>query len=210
MMPPERIAASELLKKENVSQRHRFAERLAAGDVFVYPTETIYGIGGRCDVPDVYTRIITIKQRAPDNPMILLGASVEIFESLQLHWTPAAKKCAAAFWPGLLTLVLQSPDVPEGVAIRVSDHPVISTLGEYCSAPVFSSSANISGESYDPDPDHIWETVGRQCDFMIDAGFLPPSSPSTVVRFDNDETFFVLREGCVSTAAIKQAVGNFV
>lgn len=208
MMSPERITVPEVFDTNDSLKIRKLADRILAGEVFVYPTETIYGIGGRYDDRTVYHRIISIKKRAPDNPMILLGASIEAFRSLNLQWTITAKKCAAAFWPGLLTMVLPSSSVPEGVAVRVSDHSVIATLGEYCSVPLFSTSANISGEPYDPDPDQIWESVGRQSDFMIDAGFLPSSQPSTVVRFSEDGSFSVLREGCISTDAVKLVAGD--
>lgn len=206
-MPPERISASALLDN-NSPVRTAVAERIRSGQVFVYPTETIYGIGGRGDDPRVETKIIRVKKRAPDNPMILLAASVASFDGCDLWWTAAAKRCAAAFWPGLLTMVLPAENVPQGVAVRVSDHPVVKTLCESCPVPLFSTSANISGEEYDPDPQAIYTSVGTRCDFMIDAGMLPPSLPSTVARFSEDGSVEVLREGCISIEAIRTAIGK--
>lgn len=208
-MPPERINAFTLIEK-NSPVRTAVSERIRSGQVFVYPTETIYGIGGRADDPQVEEKIIRVKERAPDNPMILLAASVASFDGCGLWWTDAAKRCADAFWPGLLTMVLPAENVSQGVAVRVSDHPVVMALCEACLAPLFSTSANISGEIYNPDPQVIYTSVGTRCDFMIDAGILPPSPPSTIARFSEDGTVTILREGCISANAINSVIGKSI
>jgi L-threonylcarbamoyladenylate synthase len=206
-MQPERISASALLDI-NSSVRIAIGERIHSGQVFVYPTETIYGIGGRADNPLVEEKIIRVKKRAADNPMILLATSLTSFDGFSLQWTEAAKRCADAFWPGMLTMVLPAENVPQGVAVRVSDHPVVKALCESCRVPLFSTSANISGEEYDPDPQTIYTAVGSRCDFMIDAGMLPPSPPSTIARFSEAGSVTILREGCISAEAIQTVIGE--
>ncbi len=202
MMPPERIALQPLLTPAGSCRLAEIAARIEAGAVFIYPTETIYGIGGRYDRTDVYERILSVKERAADHPMILLGAKGNCFSTVDIVFPPSARHCAEVFWPGLLTMVLPSPSVPGGIAVRVSNHPFIVALAGIFIEPLFSTSANISGETYQHDPDIIYEKLGSRVDFMIDAGFLPPSLPSTIVRVSIDNEVTVVREGCIPAATI--------
>jgi tRNA A37 threonylcarbamoyladenosine synthetase subunit TsaC/SUA5/YrdC len=100
--------------------------------------------------------------------------------------------------------VLPSDKSPEGTAIRVSDHPFISAIFSLIKTPLISTSANLSGQSYDPDPEHIFEIFRDKVDFMIDAGFLPPSPPSTVIKAGRNNEISPVREGAVRKSVIDQ------
>ena len=205
-MPAERIPLGDLLDPGHHRTLEKLTERISRGAVFIYPTETIYGIGGRCDNAEVYRRIIAVKERPPDQPMILVAAHRSSLTFLDISLPPAARQLAAAWWPGPLTIVLPSASRPEGIAVRVSDHPFLCVLAHSFTVPLFSTSANVSGTPYRPDPDTIFAEMKDQVDFMVDAGVLPVSEPSTVVRVGEDNTVTVLREGVVSTAAIRSTV----
>jgi L-threonylcarbamoyladenylate synthase len=204
MTKADRISLQSLLDLPH--QREKISECAAAirkGAVFVYPTETIYGIGGIYQGPGVFEKILLAKKRALDNPMILLAPDLKFFSTLNLEFPVAASRLATRFWPdGLLTLVLPCPEEPRGIGIRVSRHPLLQTLFRYIDKPLYSTSANVSGEPYVNDPDHIFSLFCEHADFMIDAGMLPPSLPSTVVRVEEAGTVTVLREGAVSSQRI--------
>lgn len=204
-MPPERIALTALLGTQGATLRNELANRIANGAVFIYPTETIYGIGGRADSEAVAVRIYAIKQRSVANQMILLAATREHFNQLQLHFPAAAEKLATKFWPGKVTLVLPQQNSSKGIAIRVSNHPFIVALASSFPHPLFSTSANISAKPYIPDPDALFHTLGSKVDFMIDAGHLPQVLPSTIVKISPGNAVTVLREGLVSATAIFSA-----
>jgi len=201
-MQPERIYLEELLKPGAAAKLQDVAKRIEQRAICIYPTETIYGIGGRFDSESVFQKILAAKGRAPDQPMILIGASLENFAMLDLTIPDAAKRCADRFWPGLLTMVLPSAHRPEGIGIRVSDHPFITALSKLFSCPLFSTSANKSGVPYNPDPEVVFAEVGADVDFMIDAGVLPPSLPSTVIKVTDTNDVTILREGCISSEQI--------
>ncbi len=203
MIPTERVDCEQLL-----IDPVRFADvarRVLEGAVCVYPTETIYGIGGRCDREDVRERILRIKGRAADNPLILLASSPSHFQRLGLRFSAAAKTLAGRFWPGPLTLVVQERS-GSTVAVRQTDNPFVMALGGVLDVPLFSTSANRSGEAYDGDPQRIWELFSGRVEFMIDSGVLAPSAPSTVVADTADGTVRIVREGAVSAAAIREAL----
>ena len=181
-------------------------EKINRGAVFVYPTETIYGIGGRGDLLIVKERVLGCKKRPPENPMILIAADRALFDTLDITFPETAEILARTFWPGLLTLVVPSRTDPGGVAIRVSSHPFIAAISQYCRLPLISTSANISGQPYIPEPDRIFEQFQGKIDFMIDAGVLPNSEPSSVVKVSADNAVTVIRDGAVSQKAIFKAL----
>jgi L-threonylcarbamoyladenylate synthase len=205
-MAAQRILLADLLRSTDLLAD--VARRLDAGEVCVYPTETIYGIGGRADSDAVRLRIIAAKKRPPENPMILIAASLSSLETLDLVFPDAARRLAAEFWPGNLTLVLPSRKQAQPIGVRVSDHPFIAALGAHLNVPVFSSSANYSGEPYVGAPDTLYKLFRDSVDFMVDAGELPKSLPSTVVNVSADSVVTVLREGAIPTEHVRRAVSE--
>ena len=205
----ERIYLNLLLK--NSQSSHAFAKlvkRIEAGEVFVYPTETIYGIGGRADRETVRKRINKAKTRKHENQMILLAGNKKVFDCLGVTFPQAGQFLAKQFWPGPLTLILPCQNKKEPIAVRISDHPFIVKLYKKLSIPIFSTSANKSGKTYVNDPDEIFSIFKSKIDFMVDAGALPPSPPSTVVKIINDKKIEMVREGAISTKEIISAFVN--
>ena len=127
---------------------------LRAGGVVAYPTEAVWGLG--CDPfdRDAVERLLAIKQRPVDKGLILVAATVDQLDGLA-DWQslPAGRRDAVlASWPGPNTWIIPATRrVPgwitgghDGVALRVSRHPVVAAL---CSAfgPLTSTSANPAG-----------------------------------------------------------------
>jgi L-threonylcarbamoyladenylate synthase len=76
---------------------------------------------------------------------------------------------------------------------------------EHVSEPLYSTSANISGEKYINDPDTIYDLFSDDIDMMIDGGKLPVSLPSTVVDASG-EKIEIVREGAVKSEKILSIV----
>jgi L-threonylcarbamoyladenylate synthase len=180
--------------------------RIEAGEVFVYPTETIYGIGGRADSEDVRKKIIKAKRRPPELPLILLAGHKKIFMDFNVRFSPLAQTLARHFWPGNLTMVLPFENSASTIGVRVSDHPFIQALYKTLQIPLFSTSANLSGQAYVNDPAAIYSLFEKNVDCMIDAGVLPPSPPSTVIKIRSDDTVEIVREGKVSKEQIVSVI----
>jgi L-threonylcarbamoyladenylate synthase len=206
-MPLERIPLHELLSAGAGELRSRVAGRIRAGAVFVHPTETIYGIGGIVE-PAVEGRICIAKGRPRENPMIVTAGRRETLERLAVDFPPAAERLARRFWPGSLTLVLPVRNAAQGLAVRVSGHPFARFVEKAVGRPIYSTSANPSGEAYVNDPERIARIFDRTADFMVDAGTLPESKPSTVVRIDENGVWTMVREGTLSRELIASVVGE--
>jgi L-threonylcarbamoyladenylate synthase len=207
MTKSERIPLNTLL--ETTEGRKKFthiAHAARQGAVLVYPTETIYGLGGVCDVSGVKEKIHSIKRKASGQPLIIIAPDRSCFLKLPVIFPHTAERLALEFWPGMLTLVLPSASDERGIGVRVSSHPFIKEIFPYINQPLFSTSANISGEPYVNDPEKIYSVFSGEVDFFIDAGPLKPSRSSTVVRIGRDGTVCVLREGAVPSDDIYKAL----
>lgn len=206
-MRPDRIKLCDLLEPLNDKLFCQLLSAIENGAIFVYPTETIYGIGGSTKLHGIDEKIYNAKHRPINKSMIHLASNLESFSTEKVEIPPAADCLAKAFWPGLLTIVVPTKERPDiSLAIRISNHPFLVNLFNYVSFPLYSTSANISGESYNPDPDYIYKTFNTEIDFMIDGGLLPPSAPSSVIKVDAKNSVTVLREGVLSKMLIKDAL----
>lgn len=206
-MKTERITLQSVL--DNKKQLEYICDLVKSEEIFVYPTDTIYGIGGRADSVNVKNRIFQAKSRFSGNPMILLASDLKCFESYDIKFPKVAVKIAKAFWPGLLTLVLPCGEDSHGIGVRITDHPFVKALNSILNMPFFSTSANVSTEKYDPNPDIIYETFFGRVRFMIDAGLLALSEPSTVVKVSEDNEVTILRDGVVGERIWREFVDKY-
>src|SRR5579863_10365376 len=86
---------------------------LRVGNVVVFPTETVYGLGADAFQPAALERIFVAKGRPHSDPLIAHIADEASLELLTTALSEEAKRLAGAFWPGPLTLVLpRGPHVP--------------------------------------------------------------------------------------------------
>ena len=190
----------------------RALEALGAGRPVVIPTDTVYGIAARFDVPGAVRAIFAAKGRPEEKPLPVLAATREQLEELAV-FTDEAVLLADEFWPGALTLVL---DRAEGfdhdlgglgeptVAVRVpSDDTARDLLSR--SGPLAVTSANRSGEPPCATVEEARAVLGGSVAVYVDGGELR-GSPSTVVSLVNG--IEVLREGSVSEDDIASVLGS--
>ncbi len=181
-------------------------EHLRSGGLVAYPTETVYGFGCAL-VPGALERLLALKGRDPDRPLLLLVPEGD--GTGDLRWTPEARELAATFWPGALTLVLADPEErfppgvrssAGGVAVRRTPHPVAAALVEALGAPLTSTSANRPGDTpalTAEEAEGAARSLGAGAEtWVLDGGPLAPSPPSTVVDCTGPE-IRVLRPGAV-------------
>jgi L-threonylcarbamoyladenylate synthase len=127
---------------KTVSPRDAVAA-LRAGNVALVPTETVVGlVAAESGLP----RVREIKGRDADKPIALLCASAEEAFGLAANVPPLARELANLYWPGPLTLVL---DLPSGgtIGVRVPAGKAVRDLLEAYGAPLYATSANLSGQS---------------------------------------------------------------
>lgn len=182
------------------------ARLLRAAGVAVIPTDTVYGIAAHPACPSAVARICTIKGRPTGKPIALLAADADAVSAFGATFAPAAKRLAAAYWPGALTLVLPCGSEYEG--FRVPDHDFTRSLLAACGGTLRVTSANLSGEMPALSAVDALKDVGLEADLVIDGGVSPGGVASTVVKVETDGTLTVLREGAIPAADIQRVAGT--
>lgn len=146
-----------------VASIRQAVERLEAGGVVAFPTETVYGLGGLAHSPGAVRRIYRIKHRPCTNPLILHCRSLAQAQRFG-QFSHGALTLAHHLWPGPLTLVVPQRSgvrparwgpVRSTLAIRVPAHPVAQALLWALDGPLFAPSANRSGRLSPTRAEHV-------------------------------------------------------
>jgi L-threonylcarbamoyladenylate synthase len=192
-------------------------EALRAGELVVFPTETVYGLGANASNPAAVRKIFEVKGRPPDHPVI-----VHLDDPRYLHrWVsdvPAvAEQLAAKFWPGPLTLILPKADnvndiVTGGqssIGIRIPSHPMAQQLLNAFGGGIAAPSANRFGRLSPTKPEHVRDELGDAVQVILDGGDSPIGLESTIVScLDNQAR--LLRPGFITRSQLEQVVGPLV
>ena len=185
---------------------------LRDGHLVIYPTETLYAIGGRGLDPAAAARTRRAKGREDGKPLPLIAADLDQARTLCATWPDAAARLAARFWPGPLTLVLPADgDVPsevvaggDTIAVRVPGRALPRLL---CRAvgPVISTSANRSGDPPATRCADAVAAVGSWVELALDGGVCAGAA-STIVDLTAGAPR-VLREGAIARADVLTVLG---
>jgi len=153
------------------------ASLLTAGSLLIYPTDTLYALGGRVLDAAAGAAVRRAKGREEGKPLPLVAADLEQARVLCASWPEAADQLAARFWPGPLSLVVPAaPTVPADVtagsgniAVRVPDLELARALCRQTGALV-STSANRAGGTPPITCADALEAVGAAAALALDAG----------------------------------------
>lgn len=185
---------------------------LAAGELVVFPTETVYGIGCDARNPDALLRLCETKRRPTEKGIAVILGDTAMLGQLTEGASDRARKLAALFWPGPLTLLVDSrPGLPPQVVrdgrtgCRVSADDIPRSLSARLGRPLASPSANPS----DLEPAHDVSTArayfGDDVAVYLDDG-PRAGSPSTLA--DPGPPLRVLRAGPIDEATLRTALGE--
>mgnify|MGYP001828588693 FL=1 len=201
-----------LLSASDPSALREAAAAMLSGGIVGLPTETVYGIGV-VPRPEALAAVIAAKQRPEEKGIALLIDGLDQVDGL-VEVAPPARRLAARYWPGALTLVLPlvRPElVPEAVTggrdtvgLRIPDHAVPRALAREL-GPIAVTSANRSGEPPAQTPEELIASVGHSLALVLDDGPVRGGVASTVVAVDRGGGLEVLREGALVAAAIYSA-----
>lgn len=191
-------------------------DRLRAGGLVAFATETVYGLGADAGNAAAVRGIFAAKGRPADHPLI-----VHIADSADMaHWAAelpsAAIALASAFWPGPLTLILRRAahvaDAVTGgqdtVGLRCPSHPLARQLLAACRAAgilgVAAPSANRFGRVSPTTVAHVRAEFGDDL-MILDGGPCAVGIESTIVDVSGGGAR-VLRPGMIAAGAIAACV----
>ena len=166
------------------------ASLLLGGGVVIYQTDTVYGMLCRADDRVSVERLAKIKGYDKPRSFILIVDGFEMVLSLTSGIDPEVMEILKLRWPGKLTVVLPAGDEcpkwirgeDNTVALRHPADPLSGQLLEHCGVPLVSTSANRSGGDTPLNLSAIPESIIANADIVLNAGDLPPSSPSTIIK----------------------------
>ncbi len=192
----------------HVSLDHLVEAARSGTQVVSFPTDTVPALAVQ---PDQSGLIFEVKQRPPEKPLILMGATPESLwpfvrgtvEELQI-WTEVARQ----YWPGALTLVLPAsekvpsainPIDPTTIGIRVPHSQIAQDILSR-TGPLATTSANLSGQ---PPLLTLTEIAAQfpqvlTLDPSVVPTLVPTSSvPSTVIQWNANGSWKILRQGAL-------------
>ncbi|MCW8811838.1 MAG: L-threonylcarbamoyladenylate synthase [Ignavibacteriaceae bacterium] len=172
------------------------------GRIFIYPTDTIYGIGGNPFDENVVKRISAIKGRNEKKPFVWL---VSDFENL-LNYVDVTFNNHLDFlqkiWPGSISVILNLNERAkkindfDTIAVRIPDNNFCQKLLKEIKQPLISTSVNRSGEEPANEIKLIAKNFLKEVDAIIYNSDLVKHSSSTIIDLTTENPKLI-REGSV-------------
>jgi len=94
----------EKIKQEEIEVA---AQEIRKGNLVLFPTETVYGIGANALDEEAVKKIFIAKGRAQDNPLIVHVSNMQMVEDIVDNIGILERKLIEKFWPGPLTIIFQ-------------------------------------------------------------------------------------------------------
>ena len=189
---------------------------VAAKQLVVMPTDTVYGLAADAFSPQAVAILLAAKGRGRSMPPPVLIPRIGTMEGLAVDIPDDARRLAEKYWPGPLTLIFHAQpslswdlgDTLGTVALRVPDDQLALDLLT-ATGPLAVSSANRTGQPSAQTASEARSQLAESVEVYLEGGFRPlegtAATPSTIV----DATGLrlrVVREGAISLAEIKRMI----
>ena len=188
-------------------------EALENGEVIIYPTDTVYGVGVNALNSNAVLKIFKIKKRPLNKALPIAVSGLEMVKRLAIS-TEKAERLMEAFWPGALTVILRKkPEIPEvvtggsiGVGVRKPNHLIPLSIIKTLNLPIIATSANIHGNINPVDANEALDQLGGEVDLIIDGGRVS-GMPSTVIDMLRKPPL-IIRRGMITEEMIREIIGH--
>lgn len=204
---------TKILTAEDTFARNHAVHLLKEGDVVVFPTDTIYGIGASIEKESGIKKIFEVKSRSPNKPLIIYVASFEQLQQVTQDIPETTIESLRKIWPGAMSGIFSKTEIvppfvtsgKDTVAVRIPNHPLCLELVRQVGAPLAVTSANISGMETQKTAPEVAAQLGERVPLVLDGGPNPEQQPSTLVDFTVSPAQ-LLREGAWSFPKLRQAI----
>ncbi len=189
-------------------------EHIKRGALVVYPTETLYGLGGDPFNKRVIDRVFSLKHRPKEMGLAVATSSIDDFELVaevpEHLWDFIANMEAVS----IAFLLPRRAEVPkeltggrDTIVVRVVYHPLAIALAD-AGGPIISTSANLHGQEPPRTMEEAREHLGDAVDYYIDYGESPIQEPSTIIEPLPGGEFRILREGIVTSSWLDEMIAR--
>lgn len=138
--------------QEDIKQAVKY---LYHGGIVIFPTDTAFGMGCRMDDVESVERLFKIRRRSEKKATPVLVADLEMARDYLLEVPDlVVRKLIKHYWPGALTIVLQSrtqkvPSLVRGggdnLGVRMPDNDMLLEIIKQVGVPILGTSANFAG-----------------------------------------------------------------
>ena len=176
-------------------------QALELGQTILYPTDTIWGIGGDALNPLVYEKIFQIKARPATKSFILLVDSIEMLYQYVDKIHPRIDLLLSLYEKPLTIIYQNIKSLPDAailnntVAMRICKDPFCNSLIKTFGRPIISTSANISGQSPAQSYQQISSDIKSQIDYIVKHRQAEniSSGPSALAKYNDEGELEFLR-----------------
>lgn len=193
------------------------AKLIQQGNIVVFPTETVYGLGANAFDSNAVNKIFIAKGRPNDNPLIVHISSKDQIRDLVSNISEAAQKVIDEFMPGPITVIMEkSQKVPnevtaglQTVGIRMPVHPVAQEFIKACNTPIAAPSANTSTKISPTKAIHVYEDMKGKVPLIIEGGDCQVGIESTIIDMSTEHPT-ILRPGAITEEMLAKVLGSVV
>ncbi|PKK86454.1 MAG: threonylcarbamoyl-AMP synthase [Thermoplasmata archaeon HGW-Thermoplasmata-1] len=186
-------------------------EALSDGELVVYPTETLYGLGADAKNVDAVKKVFEAKERPSGMALPVAVCDLKMMERIA-EVGEVARKLYGLFLPGPLSMVLPRKEyLPKETAggldtvmVRVPSHSIAIDLIESFGGPITATSANIHGGKNPSSLDIAFDQLGAKIKVYLNAGHLGGTA-STIVDLTTKKPA-ILREGAIPRNVVEDAL----
>ena len=198
-------------EKIDYSKLKEVGQDIKKGEIAIFPTETVYGIGTNGLNENAVKRLYEVKNRNLNKPINLLVSNIEMVKMVVKDITDLEYKLMEKFFPGPFTIILKKKDIVPNiltankntVGIRMPDCKITTELINYAGCPIATSSANISDMQSATKVSDIVDDLYKKVDYIIDGGKSDIGIASTIVEVIDDIPY-ILRQGSITEDEISK------
>jgi L-threonylcarbamoyladenylate synthase len=210
-----------IISQCSLSVLRQSAEKLRAGDLVAFPTETVYGIGADAENKDAVARMYQVKNRPTGHPVIIHIAELNDVDYWAREIPEYAINLMRDFWPGPMTLLLKRREVAgdfltgaqEIVGLRIPANSLALGLlnefkevgGKGIAAPSANRYGAVSPTTAEAVSQELSEFLSPN-DQILDGGPCLVGVESTIIDCSGQNPK-ILRPGAISAEMIEESSG---
>ena len=171
-------------------------EVLANGDIILYPTDTIWGIGCDATNENAIAKIYKIKKRVKNKALISLVANKKQLKNItgNIPNLDITSSPTTVIYPSVIGLSKKLLSKNGSAAIRIVQDNFCQQLIQYFGKAIVSTSANISGVNNPKQFSEISEEIKKNVDYIVNLRHDElMSTPSAILMINEDGSITKIR-----------------
>ncbi|HNX69581.1 MAG TPA: L-threonylcarbamoyladenylate synthase [Candidatus Omnitrophota bacterium] len=196
-MPKESVVVKIDSRDPDMNRIHEIAVACHENKIVAFPTETVYGIGGKMSAVGLANRLYELKGRPAHKPFAYHLGDWEMIDRLRVTVTPVFRFMARQFWPGPVTFLVND-DSGEKIGLRFPKNRIACALINTVGEPFVATSANHSGHVSPCTAREVLGQLSGEFDILIDGGKTELAQDSTVVDLVPEVPVIVRKGACAA------------